>query len=324
MTGDNTLQRRTLLKLLVSAPALMTMPLISSCSALATEQQLDIASGEEGGMYYEFAQLLSSALVGNSIAEHSTALNTEASAQNLELLVTGRAQLALALADTVAEFRAQTPEQGKIRALGRVYQNYFHCILRADSDVRSLGDFPGRSIGTGAAGSGTWVTGQRILSVAGIKDHKNAPQEHILGYTAGIKALRRGEIDALFLFGGMPVRPLAELAEELELKLLDISEVLPKLRDAYPGLYDRVVIPPNTYPDVPAIDTIGVSNLLMARADLPNKTAKAVVKLLATEAQQLVPQSSAGIQHLTPETLISTAGQPLHRGAREAYLELHG
>lgn len=321
---NSALLRRTVLKVLVSAPVIMTVPFMSACTSRASELHLDVASGEEGGMYYEFAQLLSSALVSSSIAEHSEALKTEASAQNLELLVAGRAQLALALADTVAEFRSQTPEQGSIRALGRVYQNYFHCILRADSDIRSLSDFPGRSIGTGAAGSGTWVTGQRILRAAGLKDHQQAPQEHILGYTAGIKALRRGEIDALFLFGGMPVRPLTELAEELDLKLLDISEVLPKLRETYPNLYDRVVIPNNTYPGVPAIDTIGVSNLLMARADLSNDTAKAVVKLLATQAQQLIPRSSAGIQHLTPETLISTAGQPLHPGARAAYLEMHG
>jgi len=324
LTDKNSPKRRTVLQLMMAAPVILTMPLLNACSTRPIEPRLDIASGEEGGMYFEFAQLLSSALVSSGIAAQSDALKTEASAQNLQWLVQGRAPLALALADTVAEFRAENTDQPEILALGRVYQNYFHCIVRADSGIRSLSDFPGRIIGTGAAGSGTWVTGQRILKVAGLKDHEQPPEERILGYAAGLQALSQGNIDALFLFGGMPVRPLYELAQKIDLNLLNITEVLPKLRDAYPGLYDRVVVPNNTYPEIPGIDTIGVSNLLMARADLPNKTAQAIVKLLAAKAQQLVPESSAGIQHLTPETLISTAGQPLHPGARDAYLELHG
>ena len=324
MTEKNPPERRMILKFLMAAPVVLSMPVLSACSSRATESRLDIASGEEGGMYFEFAQLLSSALVNERIAEQSSALKTQASAQNLELLVQGGAHLALALADTVAEFRSENKDHSGIRALGRVYQNYFHCIVRAGSGIRSLADFPGRIIGTGAAGSGTCVTGQRILQVAGLKEHSQPPEERKLGYTAGLHALSQGRIDALFLFGGMPVKPLTELAQKLDLNLLDISKVLPQLRDAYPGLYDRVVIPGNTYPGISGVDTIGVSNLLMARADLPDRTAKAIVLLLATKAQQLVPESSAGIQHLTPETLISTAGQPLHPGARAAYLELHG
>ncbi|UYQ79005.1 TAXI family TRAP transporter solute-binding subunit [Glutamicibacter sp. JL.03c] len=324
MTDRYSPERRALLKVLLSAPAVATLPALSACSQRTGQSRLDIASGEEGGMYFEFAQLLSAALVKNGIAETSAALKTEASAQNLDLLVQGRAHLALALADTVAEFRAKHTKQAGISALGRVYQNYFHCIVKANSGIESLRDFPGRTIGTGAAGSGTWVTGQRILQVAGLKEHRQAPAERMLGYASGMEALGHGDIDVLFLFGGMPVRPLTDLARAQDLRLLDVTEVLGKLRDAYPGLYDRVVIPGNTYPGIAGVDAIGVSNLLMARSDLPVKTAKGIVKLLTTQAHQLVPGSSSGIQHLTPETLVSTAGQPLHPGARDAYLELHG
>ena len=62
----------------------------------------------------------------------------------------------------------------------------------------------------------------------------------------------------------------------------------------------------------------------MARADMADDLAGAIVKLLVDHADQLVPDSSAGIQFLTTETLISTGGLPLHPGARTAYRELHG
>ncbi|HCH48033.1 MAG TPA: hypothetical protein DEX36_09025 [Glutamicibacter sp.] len=82
--------------------------------------------------------------------------------------------------------------------------------------------------------------------------------------------------------------------------------------------------PEGTYRAIPSVDTIGVGNLLMARADMPEELAGAIVKLLANHADQLIPESSSGIQYLTPETLISTGNQPLHPGARKAYQELHG
>ncbi|MER8026317.1 TAXI family TRAP transporter solute-binding subunit [Glutamicibacter protophormiae] len=312
--------RRAVLGYALAAPA---AGLLAGCAAGPRHERLDIAAGESGGMYFEFATLLSQALVRYRLAEHSSALQTEASAQNLHLLAERRASLSLALADTVAHYRAGA-NAGNPLALGRVYQNYFHCIVRADAPIRELSDLAGRRLGTGAAGSGTWVTGQRILEQAGLKSTGTSPREAKLGYVAGIAALESGRIDALFLFGGMPVGSVSELAARVELRLLDLSAVLPGLRSRYPGLYDRVVIPAGTYPGVAQAQSLGVANLLMAPASLPEKTAGQVVRLLVERAQELIPHSSAGIQYLTPQTLVSTAGQPLHPGARQAYRQLHG
>ncbi|MGH3652736.1 TAXI family TRAP transporter solute-binding subunit [Glutamicibacter sp.] len=316
--------RRNLLRYLLAVPVAAGMPALSSCSSLAKTNRLDIASGEDGGMYFQFASLLSHALVENGVAEHSTALNTQASAQNLAMLAENKAELALALADTVDQYRKDSAPKAQPLALGRVYQNYFHCIIRTAAGISSLQDLAGRTIGTGAPGSGTWVTGQRILHAAKLKNSAISPKELQYGYVAGLKALSRGSIDALFLFGGLPVTSLSELASTKDLGLLDVSGVLPQLRDQYPDLYDGVVIPEETYRGIKSVETIGVGNLLMARADMPEELAGAIVKLLVAHADQLVPESSAGIQFLTPETLVSTGGQPLHPGAKKAYQELHG
>lgn len=322
--AESRASRRTALKYLLAAPLLATAPALSGCSSAALTGQLDIASGEPGGMYFQFATLLADALREYGIAERSEVLSTEASAQNLQLLAQQRAQLSLALADTVAHYRSEAHAGERPLALGRVYQNYFHCIVRAGSKIAALEDLAGRRLGTGAPGSGTWVTGQRILRASGLSGHAAPPIERKLGYHDGLQALARGEIEALFLFGGMPVSPLAALAAEEELDLLDLSSVLGPLRAEYPGLYDKVVIPAGTYRGIGTVETVGVGNLLMARADLPDDVAAAIVKLLVGHARDLVPESSAGIQFLTEQTLISTAGQPLHPGARTAYRRLHG
>lgn len=294
---------------------------LTACSTGPLIGRLDVAGGESGGMYFEFANLLCEALVKYNIAESSEALVTEASVENLRLLKSGRAGLSLALADTVAQLK---PHDKSLAALGRVYQNYYHCLVPESSRIKTLADLSGRKLGTGAPGSGTWVTGQRILKAAGFDGVRRSPRERQLGYVGGLKALAEGEIEALFLFGGIPVGSIAELGEVVPLRLIDMSSVLPSLWEQYPRLYEHVIIPKGTYLGIDQVDTVGVGNLLMASMSLPDPVASAVVELLVGHAHELIPRHSAGIQYLTPDTLISTGGQALHPAALETYRRLHG
>lgn len=297
---------------------------LSACAGGPLMPRIDIAGGENGGFYFEFATELSRALVADGIAGESRALRTEASVENLRLLGKGRAQLGLALADTADAERHSPTAKSELRALGRVYQNYFHCIVHADSHITKLHDLAGARLGVGAAGSGTWVTGQRILAASGLSQGSNPPRQQKLGYVDGLAALKAGDIDAHFLFGGIPVAAISELASSAHLRLLDLSDVLVTLRAQFPGLYDRVVVPKDTYPAIAEVETVGVANLLMCRTDLPDPVAAAVVRLLVDRAAELVPRHSAGIQFLTPETLIGTSTTPLHSAAAETYRDMHG
>ncbi|WP_313814587.1 TAXI family TRAP transporter solute-binding subunit [Glutamicibacter sp.] len=315
--------RRSLLRLSLGLPPLALAPVaIAGCNN-SMPAQVNIAAGERGGMYFEFATLLADALVRFGIAKSSRVIETEASVQNLHMLASGQAQLSLALADTVAEYREELNAGGPT-ALGRIYQNYFHCIVRADEKIHTLNDLQGRRIGTGAAGSGTWVTGQRILNQSQLNTSRHAPHELKLGYIDGLAALEDRAIDALFLFGGMPVRAVAELARRIDLRLLNMDEVLTGLRGRYPGLYDPVEIPAGTYARVPESSSIGVANLLMAPGNMGNELVGKIVKMIVGHAQELIPRETAGMQFLSPQTLISTSGQPLHPGAIAAYRQLHG
>jgi TRAP-type uncharacterized transport system substrate-binding protein len=107
-------------------------------------------------------------------------------------------------------------------------------------------------------------------------------------------------------------------------RLLDLSELIPATRAQSGFFYDRVLIPANSYGDAPAVWTVGVANLLLCRSDLADHVVRQTVELLVEQAQDLVPKSSAGVQFLSPETLINTAGVPLHPAAEAAYRALHG
>ena len=139
-----------------------------------------------------------------------------------------------------------------------------------------------------------------------------------------LAALKAGTVDALFWSGGVPTAAVAAAQQEVPLALLDLSALLPELRKRHGAQYDRVLIPEGSYPGVPAVWTVGAANLLLCRADLDAGTVERTVQLLVHHAGELIPQSSLGVQFLSPETLINTAGIPLHPAAADAYRKLHG
>jgi TRAP transporter TAXI family solute receptor len=293
---------------------------------------LTVAGGEPGGFYLEFSTLLAASLERHGVAGRATAMSTGGSLDNLAELRGGRATFAVALADAAGE---QSPEPGaapvQVAALGKVYENYVHCVVRRDSGITGLGQLAGRRVAVGQPGSGTSLTTPRLLDAAGLgTSAEGAPAAAgsvavvSLGLNDGIAALKAGTVDALFWSGGVPTAAIAAAQRDVALALLDLSALLPELRKRHGAVYDRVLIPEGSYPGVPAVWTVGAANLLLCRSDLDALTVERTVQLLVHHAGELIPQSSLGVQFLSPETLINTAGVPLHPAAAKAYRELHG
>ncbi|MDQ0031896.1 TAXI family TRAP transporter solute-binding subunit [Arthrobacter bambusae] len=300
---------------------------LTSCMAYERPSSLTVAGGESGGFYLEFSTLLADLLQHEGIAEKAQPLTTGGSLDNIRRLLDGEASFAVALADTAAQ-QAST-NAGRIVALGKVYENYVHCIVRQDSGIRSFGELAGKTAAVGEAGSGTSLTAHRIIAAAGLS--ADAPtsagqtlKEVNLGLNQGLAALRGGSVDALFWSGGVPTSAVTAMNKDARLSLIDLSGQIPATRSRFGAFYDRVLVPRNSYQDIPAVWTVGVANLLLCRDDLPGPVVKKTVELLVGHAQDLIPKTSMGVQFLSPETLISTVGVPLHPAAAAAYRELHG
>ena len=302
------------------------------CAAEKPMDKITVAGGEPGGFYLEFATLLAASLERHSVAEHAEALPTGGSLDNLQQLLSGRATFAVALADAAARQDSAAGEPGvQVAALGKVYENYVHCVVRRSSGIRDFSELAGRTVAVGQPGSGTSLTTPRLIEAAGLTTAPaGAPTSPTsvavvnLGLNDGIAALKAETVDALFWSGGVPTAAIAAAQQELALDLLDLSGLLPRLRSDYGAFYERVLIPEDSYPGIPAVWTVGAAYLLLCRSDLNPITVERTVDLLVQHANELVPQSSLGVQFLSPETLINTAGIPLHPAAAAAYRALHG
>ena len=320
--------RRSVLTAAVAVGLAALLPSsLSACTGGDRPENLVVAGGEPGGFYLEFSTLLAAALERHGVATHARAVATGGSLDNIAELRAGRAAFAVALADAAVQ-----PGGGaEIAAIGKVYENYVHCVVRKDSGIRDISGLAGRRIAVGQLGSGTSLTTPRLLEAAGLGTSADAAAPAAgtaavenLGLNDGIAALKAGTVDALFWSGGVPTAAIAAAQQDVALGLLDLSGLLPELRRRYGGMYDRVLIPEGSYPGIPAVWTVGAPNLLLCRRDLDNATVERTVQLLVHNAGELIPQSTLGVQFLSAESLINTAGVPLHPAAADAYRALHG
>lgn len=303
-------------------------PGMAACTAAPGPARVTVAGGEAGGFYLEFATLLAESLQRHGIAQRAEALTTGGSLDNMKRLAAGEATFAVALLDAAMQQAAVQQAAGQpaaaMAAVGKVYENYVHCLVRRDSGIGNYRDLTGKRIGIGEAGSGTSLTARRILEVSGLGSAARADTEVNLGLNDGLAALRRNTVDVLFWSGGVPTAAIAAANDEPGLRLLDLSNLVRPLRERFGAFYDRVLIPGSGYPGAGSVWTVGVANLLLCRNDLDAGIVRNTVRLLVDHADELVPRSSLGVQFLSPDTLINTAGLPLHPAAADAYRTLHG
>jgi TRAP transporter TAXI family solute receptor len=275
---------------------------LTACGSAEPSGTIRIAGGEPGGFYNDFAALLSR-LAPSPLT--ITPLETGGSADNLRLLREGTADLGLTLSDSAHL------EPGTV-ALGRVYENYLQLVVLDASPYRTPADLIGRRVSLGAAGSGAALQGERLA--LGVR------AEHYPLRNA-IDALKAGDIAALLWSGGVPT---PELGKASGIRLLPLDGFLPRLRQDYGKVYERVDVRMGVYGSPVEVPTIGTPNLLVCRPDLSDEYASAIVRLLVAKAAQLVPEQALGTQYLDVRSLIDTGKVPLHPGAAAEYRRLHG
>ncbi|GAA1652016.1 TAXI family TRAP transporter solute-binding subunit [Actinoplanes couchii] len=286
--------------------------MVTACSQDRTqERQVRIATGSPTAVYYAIGTALSK-IIDQELPDTTTSvLVTAASAENLEMVTEGRAEIGFTQADVLVT--GGEPKAG-IVALARVYDDLLHLVVRADSKIVKLGDLRGKRVSVGARGSGTTVTVDRLLSVAGMPQ---AIKRRELSLDDSIAALRDREIDAFFFSGGLPVNGIKQVSAEVGTRLVDLSAWAGELRRVYSDVYVVRDVPTSAY-SMPAVTTIAVPNLLVASATMPDDLAYDLTRLLMERRGALATAHPAA-ERLDLRAAIATLPVPLHPGAARYY-----
>ncbi|APX94165.1 C4-dicarboxylate ABC transporter substrate-binding protein [Halomonas sp. 1513] len=306
------------IKYAVAASLLATAP-------LAAAQQLSIATGGTGGVYYPigggFAEMINDHIEGAS----ATAEVTGASVENMGLIMRGDADLALALADTVYQAYNGTGDfEGRqienTRALASVYPNAVQLVTLADSDIESLADLEGKRVSVGAPGSGTELNARALIEANGMSYDDFRPQR--LNFNETADAIRDGDIDAGFWSVGPPTSSILNLAATRDIRLIGFSdEEIANAQEVEPvfapyeleaGMYDGMD---------EAVQTIGIPNVLVVNSDMDEELAYQLTKLLFEHTDELIAVHPAA-NDTTIEFTMESTPVPLHPGAIRYFEEV--
>ncbi|TMM43807.1 MAG: TAXI family TRAP transporter solute-binding subunit [Actinobacteria bacterium] len=283
---------------------------------------LRIASGGVGGVYYTYAEGMAAVYRDALPGLRPTVLTTPASVENLRLVAAGTAEIGFTTADAASDaytgaapFSAPLP----VQALGRIYENYLHLVVRVDRGINDVAELRGRRVSVGAPASGTELFATRLLPLAGLNIARDVRAERLAPDIAA-DAVATGRLDAMFFSGGIPTGAIASLTRHTAIALVELGSYVPRLRSLYGEVYVERTIPVSAYGLAVPTPTVGVANYLVVSRAMDAQVGYAVVRALFEHRDQLAAMHPAG-SRLDRGSAVNTLPLPLHPGAVRYYRE---
>lgn len=278
-----------------------------------------VAGGGKAGVYFTYGDQLALA-AAQSLDIDISVTQTQGSVDNLQRVASGEALVGFAQGDTAADAVEGTGAFAKplpITALARVYDEYVHVVVPADSEIESIAELAGHTVSLGAEGSGVHVIATRVLEAAGV-DPADVPGP-ALGLDTSLTGLKSGEIEAFFWVGGLPTPGIERMAEEVPIKLLEVdAEIVERVNAGHAGVYRTAEFPANTYNVGRVTATLAVPNYLVASREAPPEMIRNIVRVLFSARTTIATRVRAAAL-LDRREAIFTEPVPLHPGAAEYY-----
>lgn len=296
---------------------------LTAVSAVA-QTQLSVATGGTGGVYYPMGGGIAEIINKHVDGFSATAEVTGASVENMGLIATGDADLAIALADTVRQGYSGTGRfEGRqlpmVRAVGSLYANMIQIVTKADSGIASLDDLKGKRVSVGAPGSGTEVNAKTLLEANGISFDDFTAER--LNFNETADGLANGDIDAGFWSVGAPTSSILNLATTNSIRIIGLSEKQTAAADAADPTFTPTTLKGGIYQGVADdVTTLGVPNVLVVSSAMDEGTVYRITKAIFENISELQAVHPAANETTVDFTLQATP-VPLHPGAIRYYEE---
>jgi TRAP transporter TAXI family solute receptor len=296
-------------------------------SGAAAAQNLSIATGGTGGVYYPMGGGLAAALSKYVPGMQATAEVTGGSVDNLKLIGSGKPYIAFTMAD--ASLDAQKGEDKfkghpvPQRTLAILYPNRMHVVSIDGRGVTKMADLKGKRVSTGSPGSATEVMAFRLIEAAGLDKDKDMKRER-LGVAESVNAIKDGKIDAFFWVGGLPTASVTDLANtpNTKIRMIDHADLVPAMNRKYGNLYVEDVIPKATYHGMDADNhQATVMNILVAHESMDEKTAYNIVKTIFEKRDDLIAVHKEAANIKLENQKASATPVPFHPGALKYFAE---
>jgi len=312
---------------LKSLGALLAFAAGTVLSGTSFAQNLSIATGGTGGVYYPLGGGMAAALSKFVPGMQATAEVTGGSVDNLKLIGSGKPYIALAMADASQDaYKGEDKFKGNavpLRTLMILYPNRMHVVSIEGRGVTKMSDLKGKRVSTGSPGSATEVMAFRVIEAAGLDKDKDMKRER-LGVAESVNAVKDSKIDAFFWVGGLPTAAVTDLANTpgTKLKMVDHAETVAAMNKKYGNLYVEDTIPKAMYKGMDSDNKQAtVMNILVTHANMDEKTAYNIVKTIFDKRTDLIAVHKEAENFKLENQKATASPVPFHPGAIRYFAE---
>lgn len=295
---------------------------------------LIIATATPGGTYYPVGVAIGALISVKLNTSHNitaTAITSAGSGENIHMLDTGEADLAIlqalfgAMAYRGERFYEKNPVQS-FRAVTVLWENVEHFVLlKKYGRTGNITDLVGleKQFSIGKRGSGTEGSGRVILESLGVDCEEDIHPEY-LGYNGSVQSMIDGRIAGANIPAGIPASAITQLFAQMGadrvVVLETTDEQIKVVRSAYP-IWTRSMIPAGTYPGQDKdIATMAQPNFLACRQGLSEETVYQITRSIY-ENLSFLQNIHQATRMMAVEKALAGLPVPLHAGAAKYYRE---
>lgn len=236
-------------------------------SSLASYSQIEVLSGTENGTYITLAkdmnQLLPKKTKGETEVDFLNVKATKGSSFNFDLLADANhpakaafMQLDLLLLKKSEDMLNGTKNTEDLMVLMPMNTEEIHLVSKEGSNINSLNDLNGKTVGIGNSGEGTYSTAIYMQNASKL-DWKNRN----LNTQDAMKALLLDKIDAFFVVAAAPYEMIATIPVNFPLKM-ELTSI--ENLNGWADYYTPITMEAGTYPwQKEAISTFGVPSVIV-------------------------------------------------------------
>jgi TRAP transporter TAXI family solute receptor len=293
-----------------------------------TPPHLTLAAGDKTGESYIISEAI------KKVIERRTNIQiqveeTRGTTQNIEMLSTGKAQLAMAQVDVAAEEIGNVSSQSKanIRTVTLLYKDTFQLVVK-NPQINQFTQLKGKTIALAATG-GQYQSFLTVAKHFGLseKDFKitglDSNDKPIPGYNDRFadKDFRENKADAVFRVRAIGNKSIANLVNNYQGKLISIPQA-EAMKIKQPA-FEAAIIPQGAYRGnypVPNtnLSTVAISRLLLANDQVDANIIRKLIQTIYENRQEIA--NEIPLDHAEVKPLISSISPPKENSGVDIFL----
>ena len=293
-------------------------------AAPAFADDLRIMTGPQGGVWVPLGGQFKD-MIEKNVAGAKVSTLPGAGIANVRAIETDKAEIGFGNTISTADAIAGTGDapfnvkHTKVCNVATLYPQYFQVVVPINAGINKVADVKGKGFATQVRGNTGEAVARHLLQAVGMT-YKDVKAGFTNSYTDSVEQVKDGRMHMFTLGTGIPASSVMDLASAREVKLLDLTDMLPAMKKLN-AAYQLVKIPKGTYPKQDKdIGTIGYYTHVIAACALSPDT---VHKFAAAMFAGRIGMSAVNkdIANLSPKIMALEIGVPFHAGAVRWYKE---